>query len=247
MLSFCLFESHGRIVVLESLTTYEAKEIFKKYGAKDNDMESASAVSKFFKSKVKELHPDLERDPKIKIVKQEKFKELSSAKDVLVANPSANNTSNREEYQGTPPWQTDMRASYNSINRNNCTDMNYFMKSMWELSNHSREKWNVMAYDGAFFRSSITVFGSKDIFKDMAKGMIVWNSHGGNPYKTRAVFVSRERDSSNDIYLIYLDKKFYDKNPIKFEHDSFNKNVSNDQQFCRKLPVWLDEITADDE
>jgi hypothetical protein len=127
-----------------------------------------------------------------------------------------------------------------NISRNNYTDYNFIKKSMWELSGHSQQEWTISGFDGFFFRHSITVYGSPQIFDTMADAMIMWQTKGGNSYPIRAVFVSRRH--SKELLLIWADETYYGDNPIKMEHDSFNDNPSNDQQFQRELPAFLDQL-----
>ena len=129
-----------------------------------------------------------------------------------------------------------------SIYRQNYTDDNFRKKAMWELSGRSKEEWTISGFDGNFFRNSITVYGSPKIFNNMADAMIQWQTKGGNAYPIRAVFVSRRR--SSDLLLIWADGTYYGDNPIKMEHDSFNDNPGNDQQFQRELPALLDQMKA---
>jgi hypothetical protein len=129
-----------------------------------------------------------------------------------------------------------------SIYRQNYTDDNFIKKAMWELSGQSKEEWTISGFDGNSFCNSITVYGSPKIFNNMADAMIQWQTEGGNAYPIRAVFVSRRR--SRDLLLIWADGTYYGDNPIKMEHDSFNDNPGNDQQFQRELPALLDQLKA---
>lgn len=151
-------------------------------------------------------------------------------------------TARDTEPGGFPEWQTDKRSSFNKISRNNYTDVNFIKKDMWEKSGKSKEEWTIQGYDGRFFRGITTVYGNKKIFNDMAEAMVTWQSKGGNPYPTRAVFASKGKDRK--LYLIYLDGKFMGDDPYIFEHDSMNLNPSNDQSFMRNLPNELDKISA---
>lgn len=103
-----------------------------------------------------------------------------------------------------------------------------------------QQVYTVSAFDGYFFRGMFSTYAAPSIFAELAQAMITWNSHGGNPYATRAVFIQKRR--SPELYLIYSDGKYYTDNPIPFEHDSFNLNASNDQQFMRRLPGMLDRL-----
>jgi hypothetical protein len=144
-------------------------------------------------------------------------------------------------YRWAPPpaWETDPRASYSAINRHDFSDINYFKQQMWERSGGSGQKYHIDAFDGYFFRGSLTVFGSPQIFRSMADAMRIWNG-SGCAYNTRAVFVSVD-STPNKLFLIYADEVYYNP-PVAFEHDSFNANASNDQNFVRRLPGILDEM-----
>ena len=146
----------------------------------------------------------------------------------------------------TPVWAmagfSDGAPPSPSISRQNYTDYNFIKKAMWELSGQSKEEWTISGFDGNLFRNSITVYGSPKIFNNMADAMIQWQTNGGNAYSIRAVFVSRRR--SRDLLLIWADGTYYGDNPIKMEHNSFNDNPGNDQQFQRELPAFLDQLKA---
>ncbi len=127
-----------------------------------------------------------------------------------------------------------------TIYRNNYTDVNFIKKSMWELSGQSKTEYTINGFDGHFFRDMVTVYGSPKIFNHMANAMIDWQTKGGNPYECRAVFVNSRK--SKTLYLVYADGKFYGDDPIPVPHESFNMNPSNDQNFVRHLPEWLDQL-----
>ncbi len=135
---------------------------------------------------------------------------------------------------GLPP-------SYN-IYREDYRDMNYFKKQMYILSkgDPDQQQYTIMAFDGHYFRSTVTVFASPKIYQEMAEAMYIWNSKGGNPYNTRAVFCY-SKSNPRDLLLIYADDKYYDP-PKHFEHESFNLNPDNDQHFLRRLPEMLDRL-----
>jgi hypothetical protein len=241
---FRLLESAGLGTwdnLMEAMTASQAREVFKFFGATDTD--SPASLKASFRRLAMKLHPDQNReDPDA----EKKFKELTQAYDVLQNAGGAGHDRSEQSKDEAHPiwadagWSGGMRNSAN-IYRQDYSDMNYFKKRMWELSNHSREQWTIMQYDGHFFRHTLTVYGSSEIFHEMAEAMLVWGS-SGNPYNTRAIFVSRRGDPM--LYLIYLDGEFYNRNPIPMEHDSFNLNPGNDQQFMRRLPDELDKIAS---
>ena len=93
---------------------------------------------------------------------------------------------------------------------------------------------------GHSFSSSIMVFGSPKIFDTMADAMLTWQSNSENPHPIRAVLVSPFQGEG--LYLIYADGIYYGDQPIQMEHQSFNANPNNDQQFTRMLPEILDRL-----
>jgi len=46
------------------------------------------------------------------------------------------------------------------------------------------------------------------------------------------------------LYLIYADGIYYGDQPVQMEHQSFNANPNNDQQFTKMLPEMLDRLKA---
>lgn len=114
--------------------------------------------------------------------------------------------------------------------------MNFFKKTMWELSGHSREEWTLNLWDGSYFRNMITVYGSPKIFDQMAEGMLQW---ADKFYKRKAIFANKR--GSKMLYLIWLDGEFIHP-AVGMEHDAFNMNPGNDKEFCRELPVRLEDV-----
>lgn len=232
-----LLKLAGVKLLLEALTPQQAANIFKHYGASDDDLSSPQKIKAARNRLIRQHHSDVSGGD------DEAAKMINASYDVLKSGYSARTSPPKydDDSNGIPAWQTDKRSSYNSISRDDYTDINYFKRRMWELSKHSTKKYTIYAFDGSFFRGTITVYGSPEIFKDMAEAMVVWNSHGGNPYDTRAVFV-QEETFIPILLLIYLDGKVLPK-PIEMEHDSFNRNPANDQYFVRSLPDTLDRIS----
>lgn len=52
---------------------------------------------------------------------------------------------------------------------------------MWELSGKSQQEYAIWGYDGAFFRNTVTVYGSPRIFFYMATAMIELQTKGCPP------------------------------------------------------------------
>ena len=129
-----------------------------------------------------------------------------------------------------------------AIYRNDFSDANFFKKAMWELSGKSNTAYTIWGFDGHSFSTSIMVFGAPRIFDTMADAMLTWQSNSENPHPIRAVLVSPFQGEG--LYLIYADGIYYGDQPIQMEHQSFNANPNNDQQFTRMLPEMLDRLKA---
>ena len=139
------------------------------------------------------------------------------------------------------------------IYRHDYTDVNFIKKRMWELSGESNEEWTIWGFDGAYTRGVTTVYGSPQIFAQMAEAMITWQTQGGNPYECRAVIVEKSEkhrskpyldDDTQErtVYLIWADGVFYDKKPIPITYETFNANPGNDHTFNRRLRKLIDDL-----
>jgi hypothetical protein len=178
----------------------------------------------------------------------ETMADINAAYDVLTsAKPTSRTGSHRAGPDEDPDaaiwahagWSGGMQNS-TRINRNDYTDMNFIKKRMWELSKHSTQEWTISGFDGYFLRNSLTVYGSPEIFDEMAKAMVDWQTKGGNPYKCRAVLVSARR--SKELRLIWADGRSYARKPIVVTSDSFNDNPSNDHTFNDRLRKLIDQL-----
>jgi hypothetical protein len=234
--------------LLEATSYKNALDTFQQITGVDPRISNPDALKKAYRAAMMKHHPDRGGNENI-------AKALSDAYGVLVKGDNGNTGSasngSSHEYQAQPSRAPETAAwaqagnsggypNSSNIHRNDYTDVNFIKKRMWELSDHSRDEWSISGFDGHFFRGSVTVYGSPEIFDEMAKAMIMWQTRGGNPYDCRAVFVSKRR--GKELLLVYADRKFYGKYPIPMHHDSFNLNPSNDQQFVRKLPEFLDDL-----
>lgn len=95
------------------------------------------------------------------------------------------------------------------------------------------------AFDGSFMRYSFTVPCTPEMVPEAVKAMVTWQTKGTNSYACTAVFAQRAREL-NPIYLVWLNGR--DMSHEMPENDSMNLNLSNDQQWMRKLPQWLAEL-----
>jgi hypothetical protein len=233
-------------ILLEKLTPEEAAAIMLNYGATDADIKPDKLKSTWIKL-VQKHHPDKTGGDHSILAR------INAAYDVLKTTPYTPQSSKgqqeeprrqkRSEYNdGVPPWQTDKRSTYNTIRVESYVDANFIKKTMWELSNHSTEEYTIYGFDGTFFRNTITVYGNENIFKTMARAMVEWQTHGGNPYPITAVFV--QKDNQPDIIkLIWMDGKNIIP-PVPLEHESPNMNPANDLRFMNSLPKTLEQIKS---
>lgn len=179
-----------------------------------------------------------------------KLKSLGHDPDVIIARGNSSSRSSERVRQSnsqssgrvTPAWawagHSGGIAPSHSIYRSDYTDLNHIKKTMWEKSGKSKEEHNVMQYDGSFFRNSFTTFGHEGIHKDMADAMLVWGK-SGNPYQTKAVF-SSVRGGPRRLKLLWANGQHVSDKDHTIDHDSFNENPANDQQFMRGLNDWID-------
>ncbi len=141
-----------------------------------------------------------------------------------------------------PEWQTDERSSYNKINEDSGRkDINY---CKWEIWNYAKErgpleKWTFWAFDGRFFRGVFTVKANMDSLDFGGEVMEDWNSKGGNPYSTDAVFANKR--GQHDLWLVRLHSRPMTGKNVIFTHDSFNMNPGNDKQFVESLRRYVRE------
>lgn len=220
-------------MVTEEMSPDEAKAVFRRYGAKNPDIAPEKLRSTWI-GLVQRYHPDRTGGS------SEALSRINSAYDVLKNQGKAASGQAKEPTSRQPAWQTDDRSSYNGIAREDYTDLNWFKKRMWELSNQSKTKYTVWAFDGRHFRGTVTVFGSRDTYREMAHAMVHHITKGANSYHVEAVFV-QEESHSDVIILVWQNGKDV-RPPVPLEHESPNSNPSNDQIFMDMLPQTLAQI-----
>lgn len=227
--------------ILKEMTVDQAMAIFRHHGVDPLTTNLKAARKKL----VMQNHPDRGGD-------NETMAQINAAYDVLAKGTGTTgsnySTSSRRDSRptehGTPIWAMAGHSGgmppSASIYRQDYRDVNYIKKQMWELSKHSKQEWTIWGFDGAFLRGVVTVYGSPAIFRDMAEAMVTWQTKGGNPYPCRAVLVQKGR--SSDMQLIWADGIFYGDKPISVEHESFNRNPSNDRSFEPRLRKLIDQL-----
>jgi|WetSurSiteA1Bulk_404760.scaffolds.fasta_scaffold00002_61 hypothetical protein len=228
--------------LIEELSDDEAHNIFNKHGVNSRG-KSPEELSKSYRSLVFKIHPD--RGGSLKDTK-----DVNAAWDRLKKGSSSGG-SERKSYPSehhrprgsvsTPEWAW---AGYSGglppsshIYNNDYRDLNFIKKRMWELSGKSKEEHTVHQFDGNYFRNTFTAYGNSNIHHHMAKAMLKWGAHG-NPYNTKAIFVSKKSDPKK-LHLVWANGKHVEPG-VHIEHNSFNNNPSNDQEFTKNLSSWID-------
>lgn len=219
----------------------QAVGVFGRFGVPNAGQLSPSDLNDAHKRLIRQHHPDTGGDP-------EAAAYINSAFDTLKQGGGGSSQTFRKEPDEDTTWamagHSGGMADSAHIYQQDYRDMNYIKKRMWELSGHKLQEWTIYGFDGAFLRHSLTVYGSPEIFTEMAKAMIIWQTKGGNSYPCRAVLVNRRREQR--YFIIWADGRFYDKRPIEVECDSFNNNPGNDPQFRHRLSKLLDQLDKND-
>ena len=221
----------------------QAVGVFSRYGIPNAGQLDQSSLLAARTQLIRKHHPDVGGDADAAALINSAFDTLKKGGD----RPSQTFRNEPEDDEDTPwvmaGYSGGMRDSAH-IYRQDYRDMNYIKKRMWELSGHKLQEWTIWGFDGSYLRGCITVYGSSDIFQEMAKAMIMWQTKGGNPYACRAVLVNRRREQ--EYFVIWADGRFYDKRPIEVESESFNSNPGNDPHFNDRLRKLLDQLDVND-
>jgi hypothetical protein len=228
------------------MPVHDAVSIFRKYGVDIIEM-PFEKIHQLRNSLLRKHHPDAGGTIEI-------AQEINAAFDSLKSKALGLWTPASEPgRQSHPPPRPDQWAwaghsgpgAPNSvISRSGFTDPNFIKKSMWELSGKSDEEWTIYGYDGSLLTNSICVYGTARIFYYMAVAMIDLQTKGQVHLACRAVFA--RPGLSHYLYLIYVDGKHLDQDPVKFVLDAVEANRLNHSEFIRKLPDLLDHLEDED-
>lgn len=136
-----------------------------------------------------------------------------------------------------PPWQTDSRSSNNEVGRD-FSNLNFCKRAIYEraIEKGPVEKWTIQAFDGNYFRGVFIVFCNPETLGFAGNVMEIWN----NTRNINAIFANKGND--NKLILIRLRGRDISKENIKFKHNSFNMNPSNDANFMRNLKEKLKDL-----
>jgi len=197
---------------------------------------SNEQLQKYRRDLIKQCHPDLPQN-------QGKATDLGAINAAYDYLKSLGSTAFNSSVRSTlaPSWQPDKRTTNNIIRVESYRDVNYLKKRCWELSGHSEKIYTLDAFGKTTFEGRTLVYGSPEIFEEMAQAMLVWNANGGNIKATRAVFVSSAAEK-NALNLIYADGRSFSKRPIQLHYDPAAGSHYNDKVFQSKLPSVLDKV-----
>jgi predicted nucleotidyltransferase len=117
-------------------------------------------------------------------------------------------------------------------------NINYIKKKAWEKSganpNPTKDDeftfWN---FDGRYSRGVFTIFSKKDmaLLKEIASLMVEWDSY----FESKAVAVTGKQIGHKKCLIFPVKKGSVSKKPFELEHDSFNLNPFNDNDFILVL------------
>jgi hypothetical protein len=130
---------------------------------------------------------------------------------------------------GTPPSD--------EIRRHDDRDRNYVKRRLWKLSSGSREEWTIWPFDGRRFMPPLTVYGTSELFAEMAKAALTFAREGFRG--PRAVFVQRRGERWPRLLLVSLEGE--PQPGIPFEHQG-DLNPTRDAFFVQSLPTLLDRM-----
>jgi hypothetical protein len=215
--------------LIENMSRSQATQIFDFHGVHDAANLGPDELKGAWRNLLKGFHQPGSTEG---YSNPEAVKELNAAYDVLKnAGPAG-----RGQHSATGT-RYDPNAPRGKQDYRNA---DFIQRKMAELSGAQGRKWTLWAWDGYFFRHSLTVMGCPEIFHEMAEAMVVFNSQGGNPYDTVAILASQ--GDSRVLRVLYYQGEFLDAAPELPEHESFNLNPSNDQSFCNRLNRELQRI-----
>lgn len=212
-------------------------------GFPSNSTPSPDEVQRQYRQLARKYHPD------VNPTATETMKTINDAYDSLrgVDLKNIDPTSYQQrpvkpQTRETPPWQTDPRSTYNEVNREEFTDLNYAKKAIYEnaVQYGDTEPITIWAFDGTFFRGVFTVNANDQSLGFAGLVMETWNSKGGNPYPTEAVFAGGKK-----LKLIRLKGQDVSDQNITFEHDAFNNNPANDPAFLNKIRNYVKSASLD--
>ena len=249
----------------EALTLGDAENIFIKYGKEfgvTNPLKlSPDELKKARNQLILKQHPD-KHPPNDREEKDVNCRLINAAYDVLklqVGQPQTNKYTkpsqsyddfwdtlkhNRERHrkdqqshpypESNAPWA---QAGYSGGTPNSgdgsdhVGNVNYYKKKAWEISgkppctsDHEYTLWN---WDGNYFRGNFSVFAVPSKLYEISHMMIEWDD-----FKSIAVFYTKKTNDPHSITLINLRGE---KHIVDFNHESFNKNPGNDQNFVQML------------
>jgi hypothetical protein len=224
----------------------EAVRIFQTYGRQSIEGLSQEQLKKLYRELSFKYHPD-------KGGNEDDFKKISVAYEKL--KQGDRQTSQREYRQNS--YSSGAKSSYakpddpetvwawagysgGAAPSTSDSDIegsyNWIKKTSWEISGKPKpipeNEYTFWPFDGAYFRNSITTFASPSTLYTISKWVSDWNA--GTYYKIKAIFVNKKSDPENIVYLVNDGGREVNP-PIKYNHNSFNRNPGNDNNFVTQI------------
>jgi len=138
-----------------------------------------------------------------------------------------------------PPWQTDERSFFNDIYRNDFTDLNFALKSIYAHASVPRLKVSLHGFDGYYGRSMFTAFSSLDDLGYAAEVLEAW---GDSHFKKDGVFdavIGVVGGPGSDVRVLRIWGEDVSGLGLTLDHDSDNQNPFNDTSFARRLRALI--------
>jgi len=144
-----------------------------------------------------------------------------------------------------PPWQPDERSFFNDIYRNDFTDRNFALKSIYEHASAPRLKVRLHAFDGYYSRSMWQAFSSLDDLGYAAKVLeVFW---GDSDFKKDGAFdavIGVVGGPGSDVRVLRIRGEDVSDLGLTLDHDSDNEDPFNDTSFARRLRKLVEAHAA---
>jgi hypothetical protein len=153
-----------------------------------------------------------------------------------------------------PPWETDKRSRFHTINRQDFSDLNFLKKSTFEHAKNRGDKIvevYLQAFDGRFPRLSVAVYTSLADLPYAVDGFERWSLSGFNSGSGPHQYAVLARyDGREPMYLISIDGMILGAkdHPVVLEEDEdFDRYHSvgssfNNPRFGRKVNEMVEAL-----
>ena len=116
-------------------------------------------------------------------------------------------------------------------------DFNFVRRRAWQLSGGSTEEWTLWGFDGHRFLAPHTVYGSRQIFPELARMALIALRIGFR--RPRGIFVQKFGEAWSELLLLHADGAAFPATPFKHNGRSA---PTEDPAFVDRLPAMLSEL-----